>query len=128
MKRLIKRTYLRVRIKLKHAFDAIRNERLKINLLQAIPFWIGSAITGAIAVLYTRLFALAEEVKFFLFHSSSWWFFLVTPVCFIVSWFIVTRFAPYAKGSGIPQVIAAIELATPKYNDKIKKLLSIPVI
>ncbi len=128
MKRLIKRFYLRTRIKLKHAFDAIRNERLKLNLLQAVPFWIASLLTGLIAVLYTKLFGWAEEVKLLLFHSSTWWFFLVTPICFISSWFIVSKFAPYARGSGILQVIAAIELATPKHNDKIKKLLSIPVI
>ena len=41
---------------------------------------------------------------------------------------VFKRFAPYARGSGIPQVMAAIELATPKHNNKIKKLLSIPVI
>jgi H+/Cl- antiporter ClcA len=32
------------------------------------------------------------------------------------------------EGSGIPQVMTAIELATPRHNSKIKKLLSIPII
>ena len=63
-----------------------------------------------------------------IFHTNSLLFFIITPVCFIVSWWMVTKFAPYARGSGIPQVIAAIELATPKHNNKIKKLLSIPII
>ncbi len=128
MKRLIKRLYIRFRIRLKHAFDTIRNERLKKNLLQAIPFWIGSAITGLIAVFYTKLFGWAEEIRILIFHTHTWLFFIITPICFIVSWWVVSRFSPYARGSGIPQVIAAIELATPKHNDKIKKLLSIPVI
>ena len=128
MSKPVNRLYVRIRIRLKRAFDAIRNERLKLNLLQAVPFWIGSILTGLIAVLYTKLFAWAEQAKGFLFHTSTWWFFLVTPVCFIISWWVVSRFAPYAKGSGIPQVMAAIELATPKYNSKIKKLLSLPII
>ena len=128
MKRFIKNLYLRSRIRLKHAFDAIRNERIKTNLLQAIPFWIGSALTGLIAVLYTKLFAWTEQLRTLIFHSYNWLFFIIAPACFIISWLIVTRFAPYAKGSGIPQVMAAIELATPKHNNKIKKLLSFPII
>jgi H+/Cl- antiporter ClcA len=128
MKRFFKRIYLRIRIRLKHSFDAIRNERIKNNLLQAIPFWIGSAITGLLAVVYSRLFAWTEQLRTFIFHNNNWIFFIIAPACFIISWLVVTKFAPYAKGSGIPQVMAAIELATPKHNNKIKKLLSIPII
>lgn len=128
MKKFIKRFYIRTRIRLKHAFDGIRNERIKTNLLQAIPFWIASVITGLVAVLFTKLFGWAESVRSLIFHSNSYWFFLVTPLCFIVAWWVVTKFAPYARGSGIPQVSAAIELATPRHHNKIKKLLSIPVI
>jgi H+/Cl- antiporter ClcA len=115
MKKFIRKLYIHIRSRFKKAFDAIRNERLKQNLLQAIPFWIASAITGLIAVLYTKLFAWAEQLRILIFHTNSYLFFIITPVCFILSWWIVTSFAPYAKGSGIPQVIAAIELATPKY-------------
>ena len=128
MKRFIKRLYIRVRIRLKRTFDAIHNERFKKDLLQAIPFWIASAVTGLVAVLYTKLFGWAEQLRIAIFHTNSYWFFIVTPVCFILSWLIVTKFAPYARGSGIPQVIAAIELSTPKYQSKVKKLLSIPVV
>jgi chloride channel protein, CIC family len=128
MYRFFKRFYLLTRIRLKSSFDTIRNERIKLNLLHAIPFWIGSALTGLIAVGYTKLFAWTEQLRTVIFHSNNWLFFLVAPVCFIISWLIVTKFAPYAKGSGIPQVMAAIEIATPKHNNKIKKLLSIPII
>ena len=38
------------------------------------------------------------------------------------------RFDPYAKGSGIPQVMAAIEMANPKDNLKIHKLLNLRII
>ena len=50
-----------VRRLVKGSFDRIRNEKFKRNLLQAIPFWIASLLTGLVAVLYTRLFALAEK-------------------------------------------------------------------
>jgi H+/Cl- antiporter ClcA len=118
----------RIRYQGKRAFDRIRNEKLKHNLLQAIPFWIASLLTGLVAVLYTRLFALAEKGTAYILHWHVWLFFLVTPVCFLVAWWVVRQFAPFARGSGIPQVMASIELATPKYNDKVNKLLSLRVI
>lgn len=113
---------------MKKAFDRIRNEKLKQNLLQAIPFWMASLITGLVAVLYSRLFALAEKGTALIFHTHVWLFFIVTPLCFLLAWWLVRRFAPYSRGSGIPQVMAAIELATPKYNDKVNKLLNLRIV
>src|SRR5580700_5411701 len=109
----------------KGAFDRIRNEKFKHNLLQAIPYWIASLFTGLVAVLYTRLFALAEKGTAFVVHWHFWLLFLITPACFFAAWWVVSRFAPFARGSGIPQVMASIELATPKHNDRVKQLLNL---
>ncbi|WP_315817741.1 chloride channel protein [Paraflavitalea speifideaquila] len=117
-----------IRALLKRLFDRINNESIKRNLLQAIPFWIASLITGLVAVLYANLFAWAEQASTWIAHHHGWWLLLLTPVCFIVAWWMVVRFAPYARGSGIPQVIAAIELATPKTIEKVDKLLSLRII
>lgn len=118
----------RIRGWLKGLFDRINNERLKQNLLQAIPFWIASLITGLIAVLYATLFSWAENAAAYMTHHHSCWLLLLTPFCFVVAWWMVVRFAPYARGSGIPQVIAAVELANPKTIDKVGKLLSLRII
>ena len=48
-----------LRSQLKRAFERIRNEKLKKIVLQAIPFWFASILTGLIAVLYTKLFLAA---------------------------------------------------------------------
>ena len=117
-----------IRKQLKISFDRIRNERLKTNLLQAIPFWLGSLITGAAVVMYTKLFIYAEDASAYVYQHKAWLFFLLTPVCFIAGWWVVLKVAPYAKGSGIPQVMASIELSTPKNNEKINKLLSLKII
>jgi H+/Cl- antiporter ClcA len=117
-----------IRLRLKKAFDRIRNEKFKLNFLQAIPFWIGSLAVGLVAVLYARLFALAEKGTAFIVHTHSWMLFVVTPCCFLLSWWLVRRWAPYSRGSGIPQVMAAIELAVPRYNEKVNKLLSLKII
>src|SRR5881394_357138 len=96
--------FSRLRQKIKGLFDKIGNERLKNNFLQAIPFWVASLITGLIAVLYARLFAFAEHGTSYIFHYHGWWLFIITPACFLMSWWLVVQFSPYSRGSGIPQV------------------------
>ncbi|MBT2619226.1 MULTISPECIES: chloride channel protein [Chryseobacterium] len=117
-----------VRRGLKKSFDNIRNEQLKYNLLQAIPFWVGSVITGFFAVMYAKIFAWGEGLLNIIFNWHSWMIFIIAPICFVLSWWLVKEFAPNAKGSGIPQVMAAVELANPKEHTKIRSLLSLKII
>ena len=112
----------------KTAFDNLHNEKLKNNLLQAIPFWIGSVITGIFAVLYAQIFLWGEKLMNLMMDWQAWSIFIMAPVCFVLSWWLVKKYAPYAKGSGIPQVMAAVELANPKEHHKIKHLLSVKII
>lgn len=118
----------RLRESIRRSFDNIRNEQLKHNLLQAIPFWIGSVITGFIAVLYAKLFAWGESLLHFILNWHDWMIFIMAPIGFVLSWWLVKEFAPNAKGSGIPQVMAAVELANPKEHRKIRSLLSLKII
>ena len=75
MNRFIKRFYLRIRIKLKHAFDAIRNERLKINLLQAIPFWIAFSTNRINSCFIYQAFCVGQKIY-------AYQYFITTPGCF----------------------------------------------
>ncbi len=117
-----------IRKTLKSKFDLIDNEKLKRNLFNALPFWVGAFISGTIAVLYAKLFSLAERFMHLIFEREDWVFFIHTPVCFVIAWWMVARYAPYARGSGIPQVTAAIELSNPKHNYKVNSLLSIRIV
>ena len=101
---------------------------VKTNIQQAIPFWIASFFVGLIAVGYTKLFLYAETLLEYLLDWQSWLVFIITPLCFFYAWFFVHRFAPNAKGSGIPQVMAAIELSNPRHEEKIGKLLSFRIM
>jgi hypothetical protein len=65
---------------LKRAFDRIRNEKLKQNLLQAIPFWVASLVTGLIAVFYSRVYAYLESRTFLVIQYHSWQIFILNPV------------------------------------------------
>jgi len=119
---------VRIRKILKRTFDKLNNERLKTNLLQALPFWIASVIAGLVAVSYTKLFELAQKANGYVLQLHHWLLIIITPVCFLIAWFLIRKFSPFARGSGIPQVMAAIELATPRDNHKVNKLLSLKII
>lgn len=118
----------KIRKILKSKFDLIRNENLKKNMLNALPFWVGAFISGGIAVLYAKLFSWAELGTHFIYERTSWAFFIITPICFVLAWWIVLKYAPFARGSGIPQVSAAIELTNPKHTYKVNVLLGFKVI
>ena len=76
----MKKLFRYIRKILKNSFDNIRNEHLKQNLLQAIPFWIGSVITGLIAVLYAQLFAFGEHILNKILSWHLWMIFIVAPL------------------------------------------------
>lgn len=97
-------------------------------MLQAIPFWVASLFTGLMAVLFTKLFGYAERSTHSILQHNAWLLFIITPSCFVLAWWVVKKFAPYARGSGIPQVMAAIELANSKDDKKVNKLLSLRII
>ncbi len=118
----------RIRKILKSLFDLISNEKVKLNILNAVPFWMGAFISGLIAVVYAQLFSWAEEGAHLLFHASKYGLMIVTPLCFIFAYWLVAQYAPYARGSGIPQVTAAIELSNPKHKYKVSPLLSLRVV
>ncbi|WP_256002120.1 chloride channel protein [Pedobacter deserti] len=120
--------FQKIRQHLKNAFDRVNNQAYKRTILQAIPFWIASVLTGLIAVAYAELFGLAESVSKIIISYAPWALFILMPFCFLLAWWIVLRYAPNAKGSGIPQVIAAIEITGAKTEDKVDRLLSVKII
>ncbi|GAC1598006.1 MAG: hypothetical protein NVS3B19_20210 [Ginsengibacter sp.] len=113
---------------LKNAFQRLKDQQLKMKLLQALPFWTASLLTGVVAVLYTKLFRFAEEGTMYVVKNYFPLIFILVPVCFISSWWLVKYFSPEASGSGIPQVMAAVELSNPKNRSFVNKLLSLRMI
>jgi len=102
----MRKLFQKVKDVLKGIFDKVNNEGLRVNLLQAIPFWTASFITGMIAVFYAKLFGWAEQANEWIVSKNRFLLFAITPVCFLCAWWLVRKFASYARGSGIPQVMA----------------------
>lgn len=84
-----------LRKRAKRAFEKIRNEKLKKNLLQAIPFWVASLLTGLVAVFYARLFGYAEYGILYILKHNAWLLFLITPCYLLLAWWLVVKFSPY---------------------------------
>jgi hypothetical protein len=68
----------------KQKFDSINNEKLKRNLLNALPFWVGAIMCGGVAVLYAKIFALAEKGSHYMYEQLGWACFIITPVCLLL--------------------------------------------
>lgn len=102
-------------------------DRVRRLILQSFPFWMASILTGLVAVGYEKMFGWAEELSFTWLRQTPWLAFILTPVAFGVSWLLVRELAPAARGSGIPQVMAGIELSNPAHYQRTGYLLSLRV-
>ncbi len=89
-----------------------------------VVFWVGALAISAVAT----GFALTANLADALFHratdASPWLALLITPAGLAASVLITRRFFPGAQGSGIPQVIAATDMADPA---RIRAVLSLRV-
>ncbi|MFD1140922.1 chloride channel protein [Larkinella insperata] len=102
-------------------------ERVRRLILQSFPFWVASVLTGLAAVGYEKLFVWAERISFAWLSAQPLLAFGVTPIAFVVAWLLVDQLAPAARGSGIPQVMAGIELSNPRTHGHTAYLLSLRV-
>lgn len=93
-----------------------------------IPLLIGSIVVGLMSVLFEQLFSFSESVisKIYIFDRRL--FFVLSPLLFVLSYFFVVKNAKFASGSGIPQMLASIELSDTPRQKSIQYLLSLKII
>lgn len=89
----------------------IHHRRLRKSTLNALPYWIAAILTGLMAVAYANIFRIAEGWIISIYSAHPEYAFIGAPLAFLVGWYLVRKFAPAASGSGIPQLLAAAELA-----------------
>ncbi len=106
---------------------SLYSARVRRTVLQSLPFWIASLLTGIVAVAYERVFVWAEETSFTWLRAQPLLAFVLTPLAFLIAWLLCRQLAPAARGSGIPQVMAAIDLSTPVNYRKTGWLLGMRV-
>lgn len=71
--------------------------------------WMGAVMVGLVAVLYAWLIDFGFEVFRSMQQSHFWLPIFITPAVGALCVWMTRRFFPGSEGSGIPQVIAALE-------------------
>lgn len=101
---------------------------IRSRTMSAIPFWIAASLAGLIAAGYATVFTAIEQSTIVLFQNHPYWLFGLTPACFLLSWYSVRRFSPEAAGSGIPQLIASLDMDAEKDSSWLDRLLGIEMV
>jgi len=94
-------------------------------LLLNLPFWIGAAIVALVAVLYAKGFAYCEDWA--LSRGATPLVMMTAPLGIIVSFLLGHFISKESMGSGIPQIIASVEVKEDE-SPLLKKLLGIKMI
>lgn len=95
---------------------------------QRFGLLVAALTSGLAAVGYANTFRWAESKATNLYHNHPFSIWIVSPICFLLGWLAVYRFAPKSAGSGIPQVMAAIELEETQQSKHVHTLLSFRII
>ncbi len=78
--------------------------------------WVAAALVGITAVLYAKLISWSQGLYLDVFATHPYLISFSTPLLFLAAAGLVQKFAMEAKGSGIPQVLEAIDLAKEEGN------------
>lgn len=92
------------------ALKIIKHKLLERHFEESLLFFIIGILCAGVCSLYAWLFALAEHGSVKLFGQYPYLTFLVFPIAMMLAFYLVRRFAPGSSGSGIPQVLASIEI------------------
>lgn len=103
-------------------------KRFKQIAMLSLPYQVAAVITVLIAIGYTMLFKYAEQAQLYILSIHPNWIFLTAPICFLASWWLVRTFSPYAGGSGVPQLTAAVEVADETERDRSWRFLNPRII
>ncbi|WP_369600915.1 chloride channel protein [Hahella sp. SMD15-11] len=84
-----------------------------------VIFWGGALMVGLIISLF--VFLAEEAAHYFdqIYHRVTWAPLILTPVMFVAITWLMRKTGPQASGSGIPQVIVALNSQHPALRDKL---------
>ncbi len=90
------------------------------SILRSLIIWIAASIVGLIAVIFAQLIGFLQNEYFSFFLRYPIAVSLSTPLFFLIAVWLVKRFAPDAKGSGIPQILILLDKAD-QFSDTSKR-------
>jgi len=113
--------------KLSHVIEYVQKQIRENPVLENFPYWVAGFLVGALAILYSGLFDKSIELCRWILTEHPSWLFISAPLCFVFGRWIVEKYATAAGGSGVPQVIQALNLESPQHNSQIEEILSLKV-
>lgn len=84
-----------------------------------LVLWLGAIMVGATAAFFAWSGDYVEELRGELFAEHLWLPLLITPLGIMLSVWVTRHWAPGARGSGIPQAIAALQNPDEHYRLKL---------
>lgn len=109
----------------KDQVKALRQRRRRLRALrQRAAFWLGALLVGFAALAFTWLADHAYARFVWLLERYPYAPWLVTPAGFALLAWLTQGYLREAKGSGIPQVIACLQLPSNRLR---RRLLSLPI-
>lgn len=107
--------------------DYLQKQIRENPVLENFPYWVAGFLVGGVAIFYSQLFEGAITTARWVLVNYPSWLFVSAPLCFVLGRWLVEKYAPSAGGSGVPQVIQALSLDSPRQNSEIETILSLRV-
>jgi len=114
-------------VQLQRSIDYLQKKIRENPVLESFPYWVAGFFVGVLAIFYSGLFEKAIDACRWILSDHPSWLFLSAPLCFILGRWLVEKYAPSAGGSGVPQVIQALNMESPRQNHQIEEVLSLKV-
>lgn len=100
-------------------------EKVYSKFFVNLPFWVGAGVSAFVAFGYAKLFAICEEWA--ISHGKDPIILFTAPIALVVSFLIGHYISKEALGSGIPQIMSAIDIKNDRHPF-IEKLFSLKMI
>ena len=105
--------------------------RIQNSSQRMLPYWLAAAAVSAMSVGFAKLFSLSESLAFKWISDYPALSFIIVPLGLLSSSALVEFVSSGAGGSGIPQLLAAVEIThhhDEKYSRLKEQLLGIRMI
>ena len=87
-----------------------------------LVYWLGAVAVGLVALLFAALADRVADWRQGVRVAAPWAMLAMSPACMAVALFLCRRFFPEARGSGIPQVMAALRITDDAAVDRLLSL------
>ena len=106
-----------------HWRNLFRHEWLSpVQWRRRLLFWSGAVVVAAVAILFAKLSTYAYALFVRMTAGRAWLPLLITPIVFALLAWLTSGALRAARGSGIPQAIAALQIEDDAFRQRLLSL------